>query len=167
MATITTQLQINAKHHQRFVLSGEDGQVLGCVETHGLIGTWNMFLGWLVSLPIHDEMQVMENHLLVESKVRWLGAKYRISVNHQPVAVVVTHNFRAGYLINIKNEYYQLTTGPGETSFTITAPGVTQPLLALRQLPGTDDRFVMTVGPTLGLLTGTGLAMAILAGHGK
>ena len=164
---LTTHLIANAGRGKRFLLTNEDGHELGRVKNHGWTNLWNQFLGWAVAMPSHDELTVEGMTLTVESKTHLLSGKYRLEINHQPVALVVTHNFQNGYLINVKNERYQLKAGLGNASFQIIRSADQTPVVSMRQQIDDPDAFSVTVNESFGLLTGIGLAMIIMREQGK
>lgn len=83
------------------------------------------------------------------------------------MALVVTHNFQNGYLINVKNERYQLKAGLGNASFQIIRSADQTPVVSMRQQIDDPDAFSVTVNESFGLLTGIGLAMIIMREQGK
>lgn len=166
MDDIILYLTINARHGERFTVTDSHGKKLGSSAARFWPSLWNTFLGWLIAVPTSDELKIMDNDLLVESKVRFMNAKYRVVVNHQPVALVTAKNFRGSDLINVKNTRYTLKTGLGDTRFTVLSD-VQTAVLNIQKQAGTAEKYQLTIPSDFGLLTGIGLAIAILAGQGK
>ncbi|HAT54967.1 MAG TPA: hypothetical protein DCW31_06990 [Lactobacillus sp.] len=163
----TTFLTANAGHGRRFLLSSVDEKEIGRVKTKGWSNLWNQFFGWLVAVPIHDEMTVENNTLIIESKTHLMSGKYRIEINHQPVALVMTHNYQNGFTINIKNERYLLKTGLGNASFQVLRDSDQMLMMQMRQQIDNADKFKLEINDKLGLLTGVGLAIIIMRNNGK
>ncbi|GEK28476.1 hypothetical protein [Furfurilactobacillus siliginis] len=159
-------LTINARRGERFTVNDGDGKKVGSSPSRFWPSLWNTFLGWLIAVPTSDELTIMDNVLLVESKLRFMDTKYRIVVNHQPVALLTSKNFRGSDLINVKNKRYALKKGLGDTHFTVLADAQT-PVVTIQKQLGTADKYQLTISTDFGILTGIGLAIAILAGQGK
>lgn len=118
-------------------------------------------------MPTHDELTIDGQTLLIESKRRFMGARYRLSINQQPVAAVVTRtiSYRSTDQINVRHENLQLTTGLGRAQYVLHNGAKT--VLIIRQQADNADHYTLEIGDGFGLLTGIGVAIGILAGHGK
>lgn len=163
---LTIQLQFN-EHGQRFRVLTDTGTSLGQSRNHFWSSLWNGFFGWLVTMPTHDELTIDGQTLLIESKRRFMGARYRLSINQQPVAAVVTRtiSYRSTDQINVRHENLQLTTGLGRAQYVLHNGAKT--VLIIRQQADNADHYTLEIGDGFGLLTGIGVAIGILAGHGK